>query len=75
MPECMICGRRVGGDCWLCCYCEHGYPALARTYRQWPAWAKFMREEEQRRRRRMYYQVQIITCADSAAVDRLLYGD
>jgi len=75
MPECMICGRRVRGDAWVCTLCEKAYPVLAQRYRDWPEWARFLQAEERKRRRRMPCVVQEITASDMEAVDRLLYGD
>ena len=75
MPECMICGNRVGGDAWVCVRCERAYPELAQPYKDWPEWARYMQAEERKRRRRAATVATEITASDLAAVDRLLYGD
>jgi len=71
----MVCGRRIQGNGWVCLRCEAAYPVLAQPYKDWPEWARIMREEERIRRRRARYEPLVITASDVEAVDRLLYGD
>jgi len=75
MPECMICGKRITEQFWVCEQCEHAYPALAEPYRRWPEWAKYMKEDERRRRKRTRREVRFVYASESRDVDRMFYGE
>jgi len=77
--RCMICGRSIRDDFWVCEPCAKAY-GLDVPYARWPDWAKFMCHEEKGRRRRrdagvVEVAVSNLNAAERAIVEKLFCGE
>jgi hypothetical protein len=77
--RCMICGRYIRDDFWVCEPCAKAY-GLGVPYTRWPEWAKYMCQEERIRRRRRdaaitETAVSNLNDAERAIMEKLFCGE
>ncbi len=74
--KCMICGTAITPTFWVCTACEQAY-ALGGSWKNWPEWAKALRNDERRERRRnaKWREYTVISLDEVEVLERIAYGD